>query len=177
MYTTLIEKGEKSSHPHNLRAPLPPSLHPPPSLFPPLVINLPMLPALLSVLSFCAHANSEHIPCHFLALFKNACLFLIFHCVSLGNKLAAFTPTVAVWQICQTHFWFQYIKENEQLYKTEKLKTPIVYSSLTLFSDVHVSNSALRIWNTLQQIAWPYLITILSNPSMPLSPSAHSSHT
>lgn len=90
MYTTLIEKGEKSSHPHNLRAPLPPSLHPPPSLFPPLVINLPMLPALLSVLSFCAHANSEHIPCHFLALFKNACLFLIFHCVSLGNKLAAF---------------------------------------------------------------------------------------
>lgn len=84
-------KGEKSSHPHNLRSPLPPSTHPPPSLFPRLVINLPVFPALLSVLSFCAHANSEHIPFHFLALFHKARLFLILHCVSLGNKLAAST--------------------------------------------------------------------------------------
>lgn len=84
-------KGEKSSHPHNLHSPLPPSTHPPPSLFPRLVINLPVFPALLSVLSFFAHANSEHIPFHFLALFQNACLFLILHCVSLGNKLAAST--------------------------------------------------------------------------------------
>lgn len=58
----------------------------------PLVINLPALPALLSVLPFWAHANFSHTHFHFLALFQNAWLILILHSVGLGNKLAAPTP-------------------------------------------------------------------------------------